>query len=96
MDQNPITMTVATVGIAGGAALLAPVAAPTLHGIAGIAVIGLGVYATGSAVVNATGFLNAKAAEILKEGTEAAGLIKEVLLTKPKPRVKPKEVPFKR
>jgi hypothetical protein len=34
MDQNPVTMTVATVGIAGGAASLAPVAASALHGIA--------------------------------------------------------------
>ncbi len=39
------------VGVAGGAALIAPVAPiapPVLHGLAGIAVVGLGVFAVGS------------------------------------------------
>jgi hypothetical protein len=99
MDQNPIAMTLTTAGIATGAALLAPVvapvAAPAMHGIAGIAIVGLGVYASGSAVMNATTFLNEKANELLKDGAAAAGLINNFIFTKPKPKVQPKEVPFK-
>jgi len=95
MSHNPIASTAAALGIAGGAALLAPIAAPTLHGIAGIAVVGLGVYASGSAVINATSLLNGKAIEILSEGAHAAGFIKAAILSKPKPKVQAKEVPFK-
>ncbi|NTW83496.1 MAG: hypothetical protein HGB36_09040 [Chlorobiaceae bacterium] len=53
------------VGVAGGAALIAPVAPiapPLLHGLAGIAVVGLGVFAVGSlafkAVETITGAAN--------------------------------------
>jgi len=66
MEQSsPVNQVVTAVGVAGGAALLAPIAAPTLHGLAGIAVVGLGVFATGSAVYNAAGFLNEKGSELL-------------------------------
>jgi len=41
------------VGVAGGAALIAPVAPPLLHGLAGIAVVGLGIFAAGSLVFKA-------------------------------------------
>jgi len=41
------------VGVAGGAALLAPVAPPLLHGLAGLAVVGLGIFAAGSLVFKA-------------------------------------------
>lgn len=41
------------VGVAGGAALIAPVAPPLLHGLAGIAVVGFGVFAAGSLVFKA-------------------------------------------
>jgi hypothetical protein len=95
MDQNPITMTLTTAGIATGTVLLAPVAAPAMHGIAGIAVVGLGVYASGSAVMNATTFLNEKANELLKDGAAVAGLINNFIFTKPKPKVQQKEIPFK-
>lgn len=95
MDQNPITLTLTTAGIATGAALLAPVAAPAMHGIAGIAVVGFGVYASGSAVMSATTFLNEKANELLKDGASATRLINNFIFTKPRPRAQPKEVPFK-
>ena len=59
MDQNnPAKIVTTAVGVAGGSALLAPVAVPTLHGLAGIAVVGLGIFAVGSVVC--------KAAESLK------------------------------
>lgn len=96
MNQNPITTTVTAVGLAGGGALLAPVAAPALHGIAGIAVVGLGVYATGSAVFNATRFLNEKATGILNDGAMVVELIKGSVLSNSRPKVPAKEVPFRR
>jgi hypothetical protein len=43
-------------GVAGGAALVAPAAPlvpPILHGMAGIAVVGLGLFAAGSLVMKA-------------------------------------------
>ncbi len=56
MEQsNPADTVKKVVGIAGGTALIAPVAPPILHGIAGIAVIGLGLFAAGSLVMKATG-----------------------------------------
>ncbi|WP_449258661.1 hypothetical protein [Chlorobium limicola] len=95
MLQNPLASAAAALGIAGGAALLAPVAAPTLHGLAGIAVVGFGVYASGSTLVNAKNFLGETASGILAEGTNAAGLIKDALRTKPRPGNPVKEIPFK-
>lgn len=54
MDQsNPAGMVKNIVGVAGGAALVAPVAPPLLHGLAGIAVVGLGAFAVGSLVMKA-------------------------------------------
>lgn len=54
MDQsNPVDVVKKAVGVAGGAALIAPVAPPLLHGLAGIAVIGLGIFAAGSLVFKA-------------------------------------------
>ncbi len=95
-NQNPVTTTVTVVGLAGGSALLAPIAAPALHGIAGIAVVGLGVYATGSAVFNATRFLNEKATGLLNDGAMAVELFKGSFLSSPKPKVPAQEVPFRR
>jgi|GEM_PF-246927 len=64
MDQSNVSDMVKQVaGVAGGAALiapaapLAPLAPPLLHGLAGIAVVGLGLFAAGSLVM--------KAAEVL-------------------------------
>ncbi|WP_157098305.1 hypothetical protein [Chlorobaculum limnaeum] len=96
MNQNPITTTVTAVGLAGGAAFLAPVAAPAIHGIAGFAVVGLGVYATGSAVFNATRFLNEKATGILNDGAMVVELIKGSVLSNSRPKAPAKEVPFRR
>ncbi len=50
------------VGVAGGAALIAPIAPiapPLIHGLAGIAVVGLGIFAAGALILNG--------AEALKE-----------------------------
>ncbi|NTW46566.1 MAG: hypothetical protein HGB16_00305 [Chlorobaculum sp.] len=96
MNQNPITTTVAAVGVAGGGALLAPVAAPALHGIAGIAVVGLGIYATGSAIFNATRFFNENATGILNDGAMVVELIKGSVLSNSRPKAPAKEVPFRR
>jgi hypothetical protein len=54
-QSNPADTVKKVVGIAGGSALIAPIAPPILHGIAGIAVIGLGLFAAGSLVMKATG-----------------------------------------
>ena len=43
------------VGVAGGAAILSPVGMPIVHGLAGIAVVGLGVFAAGSLAFKAIG-----------------------------------------
>ena len=52
-ESDTATMVKNAVGFAGGAALIAPVAPPVLHGIAGIAVVGLGIFAAGSLVYKA-------------------------------------------
>jgi len=46
------------VGVAGGAALFSPVGMPIVHGLAGLAVAGLGIFAAGTIVM--------KTAEALK------------------------------
>lgn len=63
---NPNNMTKAAIGI-GGAALVSPalpvalpVAIPVLHGLAGIAVVGLGLFSAGSLITKAVGVLNSK------------------------------------
>lgn len=56
MDQtNPAKLVTTAVGVAGGSALLAPVAVPTLHGLAGLAVVGLGLFTIGSVIYKAAG-----------------------------------------
>lgn len=95
MNQNPITTTVTAVGLAGGAAFLAPVAAPAIHGIAGFAVVGLGVYATGSAVFNATRALKENASGLLSDGAKVVELFRGSVLSNPKPRVSAREIPFR-
>ena len=47
------------VGVAAPAILLAPVAAPILHGLTGIAVVGLGLFAAGTVVAKTVGALTA-------------------------------------
>ncbi len=55
MKQSNATDTLKNVvGVAGGSALIAPIAPPLLHGIAGIAVIGIGLFAAGSLVMKAS------------------------------------------
>jgi hypothetical protein len=53
MVQPGTTNMVKTVVGVGGAALLAPVAPPLLHGLAGLALVGLGIFAAGSLVFKA-------------------------------------------
>jgi len=48
--NNSENMIPTPVKVAVPAALLAPVAIPVLHGIAGIAVVGLGIFAAGTIV----------------------------------------------
>ncbi|RXK84331.1 hypothetical protein EST62_09765 [Chlorobaculum sp. 24CR] len=100
MNRNPVVSAATAVGVVGGGALLAPIAAPVavpaLHGIAGIAIVGLGVYATGAAVFNATRFFSEKATGILNDGAMAVELFKGSFLSSPRPKVPAKEVPFMR
>ncbi len=64
LPSNPADMVKTAVGVAGGAAFIAPaapvvvpVAMPAVHGLAGIAVVGLSIFAVGSLVVKAAGML---------------------------------------
>jgi hypothetical protein len=50
-QSNPAEKALKVVGVAGGTALIAPVAPPILHGLAGIAVVGIGLFAAGSLVM---------------------------------------------
>lgn len=52
---NPVNIVKTAVGVAGGSALIAPVAVPVVHGLAGVAVVGVGIFAVGSLVVKAAG-----------------------------------------
>lgn len=47
------------VGVTAPAVLLAPIAAPVLHGLTGIAVVGLGLFAAGKVVSKTVGALTA-------------------------------------
>ena len=96
MNQNPVTTAATAVGVAGGAVVLAPVAVPTLHGIAGLAVVGLGIYATGTAVVNAGSFLNDKASGLFSDGAMVLEVLKGSVFSKPRKKVPAKVVPFRR
>ncbi len=53
VQSNPAGMVKNVIGVAGGGALLAPVAPPILHGLAGIAVVGAGALAVGALVMKA-------------------------------------------
>jgi hypothetical protein len=57
-QPTPVKVVTTAVGVAGGSALIAPVAMPVLHGLAGIAVVGFGVFAVGSLAFKAAGALN--------------------------------------
>jgi hypothetical protein len=60
MEQEPIQgnilKTAATV--AGAGALLSPAGLPILQGIAGIAVVGVGIFAAGTAAMKAAEFIS--------------------------------------
>jgi hypothetical protein len=59
MEQgSPDNMVKTAVGVAGGAALLSPVGMPIVHGLAGIAVAGLGIFAVGSLAFKAVGAIS--------------------------------------
>ncbi len=45
------------IGVTAPAVLLAPVAVPVLHGLSGIAVVGLGLFAAGTVVAKTIGAL---------------------------------------
>jgi hypothetical protein len=54
MDHpNPDNMIPTPVKVAAPVILLAPIAMPIIHGVAGIAVVGLGLFAAGSLVSKA-------------------------------------------
>ncbi len=45
------------IGVAAPAVLLAPIAVPILHGLTGIAVVGIGLFAAGTVVAKTVGAL---------------------------------------
>ncbi len=47
------------IGVSAPAVLLAPVAVPILHGLSGLAVVGLGLFAAGKVVTKTVRVLNA-------------------------------------
>lgn len=96
LNQNPVVSAATAIGIAGGGVLLAPVVAPALQGLAGIAVVGFGVYATGSAVISTSRFLNEKATGLLGDGAKMVELLKGSLMSRPKEKVPAREIPFRR
>lgn len=56
MEQNGTDNVMKTVvGVAGGAALLSPIGMPIVHGLAGLAVAGLGIFTVGSLAFKAIG-----------------------------------------
>ncbi|NTV06565.1 MAG: hypothetical protein HGA59_08685 [Chlorobiaceae bacterium] len=54
IPSNPVNIMKTAVGV-GGSALVAPVAMPVLHGLAGIAVVGAGIFAVGALVIKTAG-----------------------------------------
>ncbi len=52
--SNPLNIVKTAVGV-GGSLLAAPVAVPVLHGLAGIALVGVGLFAAGSLVAKTAG-----------------------------------------
>ncbi|NHQ60714.1 hypothetical protein G9409_08995 [Chlorobium sp. BLA1] len=55
IPSNPANLVKTAVGVAGGTVLIAPVALPVFSGLAGIAVVGVGIFAVGSLAVKAAG-----------------------------------------
>lgn len=56
MEQNGTDNVMKTVvGVAGGAALFSPIGMPIVHGLAGLAVAGLGIFTVGSLAFKAIG-----------------------------------------
>jgi hypothetical protein len=53
-DSNQENMLKTAAGVAGGALLFSPLGMPILHGVAGVAVIGLGIFAAGSLIGTVT------------------------------------------
>ncbi len=58
IPPNPANIVKIGVGVAGGSALIAPVALPVVHGLAGIAVVGVGIFSVGSLIFKAAGAIN--------------------------------------
>ncbi|NTU59055.1 MAG: hypothetical protein HGB00_09120 [Chlorobiaceae bacterium] len=70
-QSNPADLVKNAVGIAGGAALIAPaapLAPPILHGLAGIAVIGFGLFAAGSLVMKGAEALSGMGNSLKQKG----------------------------
>jgi hypothetical protein len=96
LNLNPVSTAAMAAGLAGGAALLAPVAVPAIHGIAGLAVAGFGFYATGSAVVSTTRMISEKATGAFNDGALVVELLRGTVQSKPEKRVPAREVPFRK
>jgi hypothetical protein len=59
MEQGgPDNLVKTAVGVAGGAALFSPMGMPIMHGLAGIAVAGLSIFAVGSLAFKAVGAIS--------------------------------------
>jgi len=77
--SNPENMVKTAVGIAGGAALIAPaapvvvpVAMPVVHGLASVAVVGFSLFAVGSLAVKAAGALSSIGNTLKPKGGDKA------------------------
>ena len=55
-DQNNMVKT--AIGVAGGAVLFSPICMPIIHGLAGIAVSGLGIFSVGSLAFKVIGAIS--------------------------------------
>ncbi|NTW69081.1 MAG: hypothetical protein HGB23_04455 [Chlorobiaceae bacterium] len=71
MPSNPANIVKTAVGVAGGTALIAPVALPVVSGLAGIAVVGVGLFAVGSLALKAAGAIK-EIADPLKAKVESS------------------------
>jgi hypothetical protein len=65
--SNPVTILKTAVGV-GGSVLAAPVAMPVLHGLAGIAVVGVSIFAVGSLVVKTAGAIKGAGNPLFQRG----------------------------
>jgi hypothetical protein len=68
IPSNPVNIVKTAVGVAGGSALVAPVAMPVLHGLTGIAVVGVGIFAVGSLVIKTAGAIKGIANPLKSKG----------------------------